>query len=66
MAVLTIELDKNTDQSFNALMCHYGIKSRAELISKGISLLKIAAFIDETNGELIARKGNHETKIIVR
>lgn len=66
MTELTIELDNNAMISFNDLMIHYRLKTKAEVITKGLLLLKIAAAIDETQGELIARKGSGETRIIVR
>ncbi len=66
MTELTLELDKNTNDSFHDLMNHYDLKTKAQVVAKGISLLKIAAYVDLTEGELIVRKGSHETKIIVR
>lgn len=61
---LTFEItDEHTSHIFHYLMHHYGIKTPSKLVAKAISLLQIAATIDETEGELIARKGNHETRI---
>ncbi|MDP4145621.1 MAG: hypothetical protein Q8936_14235 [Bacillota bacterium] len=66
MTELNLELDHKASQTMNDLMNFYNINNRADLISKAIYLLKIAAHIDQTHGELFARKGDHETKIILR
>ncbi len=66
MSELTLEFDRKAYDSIKELMTHYKVNSKAELISKAIAVLKIAAHVDQTHGELFARKGNHETKIIVR
>lgn len=66
MTKLTLQLDNNALNRFNDLMKHYGLNTKAEVITKGLSLLKIAAYVDLTHGELIARRGSQETKIIVR
>lgn len=66
MTELTLELDSRASQSLHDLMKHYRIKSKADLISKAIAVLTLTAHIDKTQGELFARKGNHETKIIIK
>lgn len=66
MANLTLNLDKRAEKSIDQLRAHYGASSKAEVIRKALALLQVAAEVDETNGELIARKNNKETKIIVR
>ena len=66
MTEFTLELDKRASKSLHDLMTHYKIKNKAELISKAIAILTIASHVEKTEGELFARKGNHETKIIVR
>ncbi|HMG15024.1 MAG TPA: hypothetical protein VK590_06240 [Saprospiraceae bacterium] len=66
MPELALELDNKAQESINALMKHYKVGSRAEIVSKAIAVLKIAAHIEKTHGELFARKGDHETRIIVR
>lgn len=66
MTELTLQLDSNALNSFKDLMRHYGLDTKAEVVTKGLSLLKIAAYVDSTDGELIVRRGSHETKIIVR
>lgn len=53
------------DKSIKELMSHYNIKTIPELVAKGISMLKICKCIENTNGELIARKGKDETRIKV-
>ena len=55
-----------SNKSLKELMTHYRVRNKAEIISKALAVLKIASHIDKTNGELFARKGGHETKIIVR
>lgn len=65
MTELTLELDTNANESIHDLMSHYRLKTKAELISKALAVLKIAAYIDSTQGELIARKGTNETKLII-
>ena len=65
MTEFTLELDNTASQSINDLMNYYNVSNRAELISKAIAVLKIAAYVSSTEGELFARKGNHETKILV-
>ena len=66
MSELALELDQVAQKSINDLMGHYRVGSRAEIISKALAVLKIAAHVENTAGELFARKGNHETKIVVR
>lgn len=63
MTHLTLELDTRTSAIVNDLMYHYGLRNKAELFTKALSILKVAAFVDSSNGELIARKGSEETKI---
>lgn len=66
MTELTLELDQKATQSINELMQHYEVTSRAEIISKAIAMLKIAAYVGKTGGSLYARKGTKETELIVR
>jgi hypothetical protein len=66
MTELTLELDQKASESIKDLMSFYKVSSRAELISKAIGVLKLASYVSKTNGELYARKGNEETKIIVK
>jgi len=66
MIELNLELDSSASQTIHELMHYYNIRSRAELVSKAIDLLTLATHVDKTNGELFARKGTHETKIILR
>ncbi len=66
MTELNLQLDQRASDSLIELMSHYRVSSKAEIISKAIAVLKIASHVDKTQGELFARKGNHETKIIVR
>lgn len=66
MTELTLELDQRASESLKDLMSHYRVGSKAEIISKALAVLQIASHVDKTKGELFARKGSHETKIIVR
>ena len=66
MTELALELDSNTNKSICDLCDFYGTKNKVEIFSKAIALLKVAAHVEKTQGELFARKGTHETKIIVR
>ncbi len=66
MTELTLKLDKRASESIKELMSYYRVGSKAEIISKAIAVLKIASHVDRTQGELFARKGIHETKIIIR
>jgi hypothetical protein len=65
MTEITLELDSRASESMKELMDYYHVRSRAELISKAIAMLKLAAHIHKTGGELYARKEQHETKLIV-
>lgn len=65
MSELTFTIDDKMTQSMEGMMRHYGVKTKADLISKAIAILKIASHVDETHGELIARKDGRETKIKV-
>lgn len=60
-----LELDKKAQAFIKELKSHYSVKSTAEIISKSLALLKIASHIEKTGGELLARKGVNETKIVV-
>jgi hypothetical protein len=64
MQEITLNFDNNAIKSLNELMKFYNSKSKAEVISKGIALLKLAAYIEKTDGKLIAKKGHKETVII--
>jgi Arc/MetJ-type ribon-helix-helix transcriptional regulator len=66
MSNLTLNLDRKAEKSIDALREHYGATSKAEVIRKALALLQVAAEIDASKGELLARKNNKETKIIVR
>jgi len=67
MSNLTLNLDDRAEKSIEQLRKHYGATSKAEVIRKSLALLQIAAEIEDTGGELIARKaGTGESKIIVR
>lgn len=66
MTEIVLELDQRANKSIHELMKHFKINSKAELISKAIGFLKVVAHIDKTEGELFARKGHSETRILVR
>jgi hypothetical protein len=63
MVELTLVLDNRANETIHDLMHHYGLKTKAELFSKALSILKVAAYIEDTQGELIARKGASESKL---
>lgn len=64
MTELILELDQKALSSIKILMDHYGTRSKAEIISKALAMLRIAAEVDKTDGVLIARKGNQETQLV--
>jgi hypothetical protein len=66
MSEITLEFDKKALKSLDNLMTHYRLNNRGDLISKALGMLNIAACIDKTGGQLLARKGDRETKIIIR
>ncbi len=65
MTELTLELDRKASESLDHLILHYGAKNKAEIISKALTILSIAALIDQTEGELIARKDGRETRLVI-
>lgn len=65
MSELTIKLDDKMEQSMDFLMKKFGVTSKAELISKGIAMLKVASHLHDAHGELYARKDGKETIIKV-
>jgi hypothetical protein len=66
MIEINLEIDNQFNQTIIDLMKRYKLHSKAELIKKAVCLLKMAAIIDETDGELIARKeGKGERRIRV-
>jgi hypothetical protein len=65
MTEIILELDQKASDSIKELMVHYKVDNKAELISKALSVLKLAAHVGKTGGALYARKGNQETKLIV-
>lgn len=66
MIELALELDVRAQKQINDLMHHYNVESRAEIICKALAALKTIAHIEKTNGQLIARKGNDETQLVIR
>lgn len=66
MQELILELDNKASQEIDELMSYYNRSNRAEVISQALAVLKVVHHVDKTNGELIARRGDHETKIVVR
>ena len=66
MANLTLNLDKNAEKIIEKLKTHYGATSKAEVIRKALGLLQVVAEIEANHGELIARKDNRDTRILVR
>jgi hypothetical protein len=66
MANLTLNLDKKAEKMIELLKVHYGATSKAEVIRKALALLQVVSEMEANQGELIARKGNRETRILVR
>jgi hypothetical protein len=66
MLVLSLELDSVAKQSIDDLMNHYKVSSRAAVIKKALAILKVAAHVEKTDGHLVAKKGPHETHIVLR
>lgn len=66
MSEITLQFDKQSTKSIDDLMKYYNVSSRAELISKAIYMLKVAARVGTMEGELIARKNGEETIIKMR
>lgn len=66
MHEITLRLDKKANESLTNLMGHYNVSSKAGIISKALSVLQTIAHIDKTEGELVARKGEKETRLIIK
>lgn len=66
MQDITYRLDKSTCDNIQDLMDHYKSADSAQLIKKSLALLRIAAYVEQTQGEIFIRKGDHETKLIVK
>ncbi len=66
MSVLTLELDQRALQTLKGLMTHYQVRTKAEIIIKALTVLQLASHVEKTDGQLFARKGDHETRIIVK
>ena len=47
------------------LMQHYGAKTKEEIVNKALSMLRIIAYVDSSEGQVIARKGNQEAFISI-
>lgn len=66
MSDLNLNLSKTAVNSIAELKHYFGTESDAEIIRKALTLLKIAKKIDETHGQLIAKKGDKESRIVIR
>lgn len=66
MHEVTYRLDQVASDSIDELIRHYNVNDSSQVIKKSLALLQIAAYVEKTEGEMIIRKGNHETKLIVR
>lgn len=66
MGNLTLNLDKTAEKTIERLKNHYQAGSKAEVIRKALTLLDITREIEETKGQLLARQGDKETRIIIR
>ena len=71
MSNITLNLDAKALNTIDDLQAYYGCSSRAEVFRKAITLLKIAAEIEEQQGYLLAKKDakdgqeGKETRILV-
>lgn len=65
MRDITYRLDDSAYANIRALMDHYKASDSAQVISKSLALLKIAAYVQKTHGQLIIRKNGHDTALIV-
>jgi hypothetical protein len=63
MTELVLELDSKANETVRGLMQHYGLKTKAELFLKALSILKVAAYVESTHGELVARRGDEESRL---
>ncbi len=66
MQQVTYQLDQSACESIQDLMNYYNVTDSAQVIKKSLALLRIAAYVKKTEGEILIRKGNHETKLIVK
>lgn len=66
MTELTLRYDDNTDNKIKSLMKYWGYKDESELFTQSLTHFLLMTAVDSTDGELIARKGTHETKLILR
>jgi hypothetical protein len=65
MAELTIRYDDYTDNEIQKLKNYWNLKDEAEVISKSIAMLRLITAVDSTDGDLVARKGAEETRILL-
>ena len=56
------EMTLNTDV-MEDLMQHYGAKTKEEIVNKALSMLRIIAYVDSNEGQVVARKGNQEANL---
>jgi hypothetical protein len=66
MTELTLNLDHEANQAISDLMSEFGVRTSAEVITKAINALRVISYVNRTNGKLYARKGTHETELIIR
>ena len=66
MTELTLRYDNNTKEKIDSLMKYWGYKDESELFKRSLNDLLLITAIDSSHGELIARKGKDETKILLR
>jgi aspartate ammonia-lyase len=60
-----LQLNDSIDDTIRNLMSHFGYKTKEQLIKKALNTLKMINYVAKNNGELIARKGLIETKLII-
>jgi hypothetical protein len=63
---VTLRYDNNTENIIQELKEYWGLKDEADVFAKSLTQLRVATAIHSTEGELIARRGSQETKILLR
>lgn len=67
MSTTTFKFDEKMEQTLNELQEYLHASSRAEVMRRAITLLKVVKDSDENNdGAVILREGDKEKQIILR
>lgn len=65
MTEVRFELDNQTDENVRKLMSQFGCRSKIELFRKAIAWLEVVDYVNSNNGEIIARRGNCDTRLVI-